>query len=71
LRAKVASDSDTLVEASQRLGHADTAILGPGGAKAIIVENLMLCMPKCKLSPEHRHLTSLVTEGILPYSILP
>ena len=26
LRAKVASDSDTLVEASERLGHADTAI---------------------------------------------
>ena len=42
MRAKVASDSDTLVEASQRLGHADTAILGPGGAKAIMVENLIL-----------------------------
>ncbi len=26
LRAKVASDSDSLVEASERLGHADTAI---------------------------------------------
>jgi len=26
LRAKVASDSDTLQEASERLGHADTAI---------------------------------------------
>jgi integrase len=26
LRAKVASDSDTLQEASQRLGHADSAI---------------------------------------------
>ena len=26
LRAKVASDSDTLVEASERLGHADKAI---------------------------------------------
>jgi len=26
LRAKVASDSDGLVEASERLGHADTAI---------------------------------------------
>jgi len=46
LRAKVANDSDTLVEASQRLGHADTAILGPGGAKAIIVENLILLLAK-------------------------
>jgi len=26
LRAKVASDSDSLIEASERLGHADTAI---------------------------------------------
>jgi hypothetical protein len=26
LRAKVASDSDTLIEASERLGHADTGI---------------------------------------------
>ena len=26
LRAKVATDSDTLIEASERLGHADTAI---------------------------------------------
>ncbi len=26
LRAKVASDSDSLVEASERLGHADTSI---------------------------------------------
>jgi integrase len=26
LRAKVASESDTLIEASERLGHADTGI---------------------------------------------
>jgi integrase len=26
LRAKVASDSDSLIEASERLGHADTGI---------------------------------------------
>ena len=26
LRAKVASDSDSLIEASERMGHADTAI---------------------------------------------
>jgi hypothetical protein len=30
LRAKVASDSDTLQEASQRLGHADSAITQRG-----------------------------------------
>jgi len=30
LRAKVASDSDSLVEASERFGHADTAITQRG-----------------------------------------
>ena len=30
LRAKVASDSDSLIEASERLGHADTAITQRG-----------------------------------------
>ena len=46
LRAKVASDSDTLVEASERLGHASTEITQRVYSRKPVRVKLLLARPK-------------------------